>query len=154
MQSQFDATEYIARVGRRLIRHFEEARQATTPSLIGTAIEVPVRKELEQILPRGIAVGSGCIIDSYGNSSKQQDVVLYERDICPVFSINDTPDSTYFPCEGVIGVVEVKSSLGTADLRDSFEKIESVRRLRRYEVHDSFSKSGEPLVKYRHYGSI
>ena len=113
-----------------------------------------MRKELEQILPRGIAVGSGCIIDSYGNSSKQQDVVLYERDICPVFSVNDTPESTYYPCEGVIGVVEVKSSLGTNDLQDSFKKIESVKRLLRYEVHDSLPTSDTPLIEYRHYGSI
>lgn len=154
MKSGFDSTAFIAHVGHRLVRHFEEARQATTPSLVGTAIEAPVRKELEQILPRGIAVGSGCIIDSYGSSSKQQDVVLYERDICPVFSVNDTPESTYYPCEGVIGVVEVKSSIGSTDLQDSFKKIESVRRLRRYEVHDSLSKPDEPLISYRHYGSI
>ena len=56
MGSGFDSTAFIARVGHRLVREFEEARKATTPSLIGTAIEAPVRKELEQILPRGIAV--------------------------------------------------------------------------------------------------
>ena len=68
---------------------------------------MPVRHRLEQILSRGIAVGSGCVIDSYGNVSRQQDVVLYEREICPVFSINDTPEARYCPCEGVIAVGEV-----------------------------------------------
>lgn len=154
METGFDSTAYIARLGHRLVSHFEEARQATTPSLVGTAIEVPVRKELEQILPRGIAVGSGCIIDSYGRTSRQQDVVLYERDICPVFSINDTPESTYYPCEGVIGVVEVKSALGTSDLQDAFEKIASVRRLRRFEVHAKGFDRSDPPHKYRRNGSI
>ena len=150
----FDSTEFIANVGNRLIRHFEDARQGTTPTVIGNAIEDSVRREFEQILPRGIAVGSGCVIDSYGNCSKQQDVILYERDICPVFSINNAPESTYYPCEGVIGVVEVKSSVGTAELRDAFEKIQSVRQLRRHEIIDEYSTSNEPLVEYRHYGSI
>ena len=57
-------------------------------------MEQPVRKQLEQILPRGLAVGSGFVIDSYGGTSRQTDVVLYEKDICSVFSINDTPETT------------------------------------------------------------
>ena len=78
---EFNAADFITRLGHSLIKEFEEARQATTSQLIGEAIETPVRRRLEQVLPRGIAVGSGCVIDSYGNCSRQQDVVLYERDI-------------------------------------------------------------------------
>ena len=153
MTPVFHAKEFIARLGDSLVREFEDARQATTGPLIGTAIETPARRRLEQVLPRGIAVGSGCVIDSDGNSSRQQDVVLYERDICPVFSVNDTPESTYFPCEGVLGVIAVKSSLDTASLSDSFEKIASVRRLRRHDIYDSPSIRGEPRPKYRRYES-
>ena len=154
MSATFDAPDFIARLGYALIREFEEARQATTGPLIGSAIESPVRKRLEQVLPRGIAVGSGCVIDSYGACSRQQDVVLYERDVCPVFSINDTPESTYYPCEGVIAVMEVKSSLGSAELEDSFEKIASVKHLRRYFGQDptvQCDSSSEP--EYRRYQS-
>ena len=97
MAPTFDSRDFITRLGYALIREFEEARQATTGPLIGSAIESPVRKRLEQILPRGIAVGSGCVIDSYGACSKQQDVVLYERDVCPVFSINGTPGVYLLP---------------------------------------------------------
>lgn len=150
----FDARDFIARLGHALIREFEEARQATTGPLIGASIEWPVRKRLEQVLPRGIAVGSGCVIDSYGACSRQQDVVLYERDVCPVFSINDTPESTYYPCEGVIAVMEVKSSITSAELQDSFEKIASVKRLRRYFGEDhtvQHDPSSEP--EYRRYQS-
>ena len=43
-----------------------------------TAAEQPVRDQLEQVLPRGIAVGEGFVIDSYGGTSRQQDVVLYD----------------------------------------------------------------------------
>ena len=146
---EFNATDFITRLGHSLIDEFAEARKATTPQLIGEAIETPVRRRLEQVLPRGIAVGSGCVIDSHGNCSRQQDVVLYERGICPVFSINDTPQSTYYPCEGVMAVIEVKSSVASAELDDSFEKIASVKRLRRFDVYSP--GPGEPFLKHRRY---
>ena len=69
------------------------------------------RLRMERDVLKRAAVGEGFVIDSYGGTSRQQDVVLYERDICPVFSINKTPQTTYYPCEGVIGIGEVKSSL-------------------------------------------
>ena len=151
MKPTFDANAFMENLGKGLVREFEEARQATTGPLIGAAIETPVRKRLEQVLPRGIAVGSGCVIDSYGNCSRQQDVVLYERDDCPVFSVNDTPESTYYPCEGVLGVIEVKSSITSSTLRDSFEKIASVRRLTRHNVIEQLGPRGESRPRYRRY---
>ncbi len=151
MPPTFDAKEFVARLGRSLVREFEEARQATTGPLKGAAVETPARKRLQQILPRGIAVGSGCVIDTIGNCSKQQDVVLYERDVCPVFSVNDTPDTTYYPCEGVLGVIEIKSSLDTASLKDSFEKMASVRDLRRRGLYRMRGVSGETLRYFRRY---
>ena len=157
MERKFDAPAYIDRIGERLVFEFKGAGQATTPSLVGEAREVPVREQLEQILPRGIAVGSGCVIDSYGNASQQIDVILYERDICPVFCVNNTPETTYYPCEGVIAVGEIKSSLNTATLEDSFAKIASVKRLRRHVVpfpgNLEFLPSGGRMIKYRNYGS-
>ena len=108
-----------------------------------------------QLLPRGVGVGSGCVIDSFGNASRQMDVILYEREICPVFSINEDPASTYYPCEGVIAVGEVKSALDSRELKDTFLKIESVKRLRRFA---RLSPSGVPgmadYVAFRKYGSL
>ena len=156
MEKQFDAAAYIDRIGKRLVVDFEDARQATTPGLVGEAMEVPVRDQLEQILPRGVAVGSGCVIDSYGNTSRQIDVILYERDICPVFSVNNTPETTYYPCEGVIAVGEIKSLLDTNGLSDSFTKIASVKHLRRYiapPTNADFLPTGERVIDYRKYGS-
>lgn len=132
MAKDFSSFEYVASIGELLVAEFEFASKlATTPGLIGSAMEHPVRNRLQQILPRGIAAGSGCVIDTYGNTSKQMDIALYERDICPVFTINDTPESTYYPCEGVVAVGEIKSSFGKTKMKDAFDKIESVKRLRR-----------------------
>ena len=135
---------------------FDDARTATSPSTVGAAMEQPVRQQLEQILPRGIGVGSGFVIDSTGGTSRQTDIVLYEKDICPVFSINDTPETTYYPCEGVIATGEVKSILNRKELRDAFEKISSVKELRRFAVHEFMPHptDGSPMIAYRNYGNL
>ncbi len=154
MKSTFDSVQYIKRVGDRLVDAIADARTATTPGLVGSAIEYPVRTHLEQILPRGIAVGQGCVMDSWGRTSRQLDIVLYERDICPVFEINNTPEARYYPCEGVIAVGEIKSILKINNLRDSFDKVRSVRELCRYwKEPDQRETEPKRTVYCRRYGS-
>ena len=156
MGPSFDVEAFITRLGRRLVEQFDDARAATSPSTVGAAMEQPVRTQLEQILPRGIAVGSGFVIDSEGGTSRQTDVVLYERDICPVLSINDTPETTYYPCEGVIAVGEVKSALDRNSLEDAFKKIASVKQLKRHVVHNPIPmpETGKLIANTRGYGAI
>ncbi|MXY09976.1 MAG: hypothetical protein F4Z00_11160 [Acidimicrobiaceae bacterium] len=147
MKSNFDPAEFVRRIGLDLIRAFDDAREATTPELVGDAMEQPVRERLEQILPRGIGVGSGCVIDTKGGTSRQMDVVLYEKDLCPVFCINNSPETTYYPAEGVLAVGEVKSAIGKRELADSFQKIRSVKALQR-----SFVIMDDGIYVGRRYG--
>ena len=153
MDHGFDPEKFIRRIGERLVEEFRDAKSGTTPSTVGSAAEQPVRDQLEQVLPWGIAVGEGFVIDSYGATSRQQDVILYERDICPVFSINRTPQTTYYPCEGVIGTGEIKSSLDRGSLQDAFEKIASMKRLQRHRVHHlvPHPETGAPIPMNRNY---
>ena len=129
MDSTFDVAKFVKDVGVLLVHAYEGARKATTPGLVGSAIENPVRSLVASLLPSGLSVGTGCVVDSYGNTSRQMDIVLYERDICPVYRVNDTPEATYFPCEGVVAVGEVKAALDGPKLGDAFKKIESVKAL-------------------------
>ena len=99
MRNSFDAADFVKNIGNELVRAFETARTATTSELVGDAMETPVRERLEQVLPQGIGVGSGCVIDTQSNTSRQLDVVLYEKGICPVFCVNNSPETTYYPCE-------------------------------------------------------
>ena len=155
VDQKFDVDAFIARIGKRLVEQFDDARAATSPSTVGAAMEQPVKKQLEQILPRGIAVGSGFVIDSEGGTSRQTDIVLYEKDICPEFSINNTPETTYYPCEGVIAVGEVKSTLDKGSLEDAFKKIASVKKLKRYQIyHPAPLPTGKRPILTRGYGSV
>lgn len=131
MRQSFNPAEFVKDIGNDLVTEFAKARKATTPSLIGDAMEEPIRNRLEQILPRGIGVGSGCVIDTFGGTSRQMDIVLYEKEQCSVFRINNSPKTTYYPCEGVLAVGEVKSRIGKKELANSFDKIKSVKSLRR-----------------------
>ena len=96
-------------------------------------------------------MGTGCVIDSHGKTSRQMDIVLYEREICPVYRVNDTPEATYFPCEGVVAVGEVKASIDGEKLDNCFEKTQSAKELRRYWGE---SQPTVPKEKtYRNYGT-
>lgn len=149
MKASFDAAEFVREIGDDLVRDFKKARKATTPGLVGDAMEHPVRSRLEQILPQGIGVGSGCIIDTFGGTSRQMDVVLYEKEQCPVFCINENPGTTYYPCEGVLAVGEVKSAIGKKELADCFEKIRSVKLLQRdFQRTKSGMYVGRPYGEY------
>lgn len=154
VDESFDSAKFVRRIGADLVDAFEKARSATTAELVASAQETATRKRLEQILPTGVAVGTGCVIDTYGNTSKQTDVILYERDVCPVFRVNaDDPKSAYYPCEGVIAVGEIKSVIGKKELEDSFEKIASVKSLKRNYDHPKYpDHKGRRLYGYRKYG--
>ena len=154
MDKTFDSAKFVRSVGASLVTEFEKARSATTPELVASAMETAARQRLEQILPSGVGVGTGCVIDTYGNTSRQTDVILYERDVCPAFRVNDNdPKATYYPCEGVIAVGEIKSVIGKKELEDSFAKIASVKSLRRnFEFPKYPDYKGRRLFGYRKYG--
>jgi hypothetical protein len=144
MEATFSPTEFLGYLAQELIDNFTRAGKATTPGLVGGAREVEVRRKLEMLLPEKVAVATGCVIDSHGTTSNQADVVIHERDNCPVFSINGAAEATYIPCEGTVAVGEIKSTLNTKELRDSVSKLQKIKGL-----HRAF----QDKTCFRHYGS-
>lgn len=145
MDKTFSPQQFLDKLAEELIFNFARASGGTTPGLVGSAREHEVRVKLQSVLPTKVAVATGCVIDSYGSTSNQSDVVLFEKDHCPVFSINGDQAATYIPCESVIAVGEIKSALGTAEINDAVDKIAKVKSLRRY--------LKDPTC-YRSYGSV
>jgi len=152
MAVDFDPAEFVNKIGEKLIMEFEHASVAGTPGFVGAARENPARKQLEKLLPAFASAGSGIVMDSYGERSTQQDIVFFERDFCPVYSINDTPEATYFPVEGVIAVGEVKSVVDKTTLFDALDKIRSTKILKRFSER---TREGTmpAAANYRTYGS-
>lgn len=151
MEKQFDVTKYIEDVGQKLVSEIAGARKHGVDSnATGLAIESATRRQLKLLLPDVLDVGQGYIIDSHGNVSRQIDLVIYERAFCPVFSINESSESTYYPREGVIAAVEIKSRTGKKEFMDSCEKANSVRKLQR-----KFAVSDDGTVSIpRRYGQV
>ena len=145
----FDAHNNIRSLGQELVLAYESAAQGTTPGLKGDAREKAVRTKLEAILPGGVGVGTGCVIDSDGKASSQIDVILYEQQFCPIFRVAE--DVGYYPCESVIAVGEIKSTIGKKELGDIYQKVASVRKLNRFTKPVGLKEPPAGKVAYRTY---
>lgn len=117
---------------KKLRQEFDELTTVPHNALKGSEAEQLVRKFLGDHIPKRFAVGSGFIIDPHDTVSRQTDVVVYDSFNCPVYRASDS--AGIFPSDNVAAVVEVKSSLNTAELEDCFEKISSVKRLSKHSV--------------------
>ena len=147
MSERFSIHEYMSVLGDELIAAFAKGGLAPSPGTKGGSREKAVRDKLRQLLPSGIGVDTGFVIDSQGNVSRQLDLVLYEYGTCPVFRLNESSGASFYPCEGVFAVGEVKSTIGTKEAEDIIEKVASVRRLTRFARPDSQG------ICFRPYGS-
>lgn len=92
---------------------------------VGTAREFFINRLLNSILPSSLHIGTGKIIDAEGNESKQIDVVVYD----PRFPMLQTGGIGLYFAEGVIAVIEVKSTLTITELENALDNCYSVMRL-------------------------
>lgn len=132
MKNSFNTQEYIRLLGEELILEFSKAGMTTHPHAVGGGRESSARTKLKNILPAGIGVGSGFVIDSYGNTSQQCDIILYEENFAMKFTINDDQANTYYNCESVIAVGEIKSTAKLSEVKDAIDKLSKVKQLKRH----------------------
>ena len=132
MKDTFDISTFIRILGEDLIAVFNRSSEnGIHPDEVGKSKEIKISKQLEAVLPNGVGIGRGFVFDSYGNISNQCDIVVYEKDIVPVFVYDDNQEYSYYPCEGVIAVGEIKSTLNTNEFVTSIEKLKRIKRLQR-----------------------
>lgn len=139
MQEKIDISQFIKNLGDDLVTIFNRSsEQGIHPDEVGKAKEKKIAKSVEAMLPNGVGVGRGFVFDSYGNISKQCDFILYEKDFVPVFINNDNTEYSYYPCEGVIAVGEIKSTLNSESMKDSLLKLEKIKMMKRHceDKHD------------------
>lgn len=102
----------------------------------GRTRETIVEKFLRHFLPKKYSVGTGEIVSSSGQITKQQDVVIYDEFNAPMFYKNK--ETVVFPAECIYATIEVKSHLNESELIESIENIISVKTLKR----DAYLKLG------------
>ncbi len=73
-----------------------------------SAKETFTRVVLEQFLPNNFAVGTGRVIDSEGNKSSEQDIVIYR---CDYPQLNLPGGTDIFLLESVLATIQVKTKL-------------------------------------------
>src|SRR5262249_18853317 len=95
-------------------------------TMIGDAREFLISKVLRSFLPSSVHIGRGRIIDSEGGISSQIDIVIYD----PRFPVLSTEGggSLYF-VKGVIGAIEVKSTIDSEKLVSALDNCHSVMAL-------------------------
>ena len=100
------------------------------PGELGTAREQILRDFLHAHLPRRFEVSTGFAFDCAGRMSKQLDVVIFDSTVCPRIEI---PGNKFlFPCEAIVAVGQVKSSMTTRkQFRDALDNLSSVKILDR-----------------------
>ena len=80
MEDVFNSVDYIKTLGIELVNDFIKAGSSTHPCAVGSNREKALMNKLKSILPHGIGVGSGFVFDSFGNTSAQCDLIIYEEE--------------------------------------------------------------------------
>ena len=141
MEETFDSENYIRTLGEELVNDFIKAGKTTHPCSVGSGREKALMNKLKNILPHGVGVGSGFVIDSYGKTSSQCDLIIYEEELALKFIINEDDSYAYYNCESVIAVGEIKSDATIADIEDSFKKLKKIKELKRHKKADTSFRS-------------
>ncbi|GAA4785638.1 hypothetical protein GCM10023200_19480 [Actinomycetospora chlora] len=95
----------------------------------GAAREEALRRFLEDRLPRTFSVASGQAVDRNGTLSRQLDLMVYDSNRNPPLVAGS---NALLPAEAVLAVIEVKSSLNSAEVERSLLNAASVQALRPY----------------------
>lgn len=106
---------------------------ATTSQILhngsrGTVRENGLRKFLcEGRLPYKYAVGSGEIVGRTRDTSRQSDLIIYDR-LNGIMLLYDE-QTQVIPIDCVYGIIECKSSLSKSELVDSLEKVKHFKKM-------------------------
>jgi Domain of unknown function (DUF6602) len=102
------------------------------PTLKGDASELKWVEMLKKYLPQRYEVERACVLDADGNLSDQIDIVIFDRQYCPLLFNHD--GVMYVPAESVYAVFEVKQTFNKGMVEYAGAKAASVRKLRRTSI--------------------
>lgn len=106
----------------------------------GEETEREIISLLTDFLPSSYGIGSGIIIDVDGNSSRQIDIIIFDKS-CPNYTLNQ--NSKIFLVDHVIATIEIKTNY--EKLKEGLENIKSVKRLKTARGQKPFQDANPPL---------
>ena len=120
--------EFLKTAGEKMLSDHKAFNSVVHNGQKGELREGALRQVLGKYLPTKYGVTTGVIVDAKGTQSKQQDIIIYDINMCPVL-LNE--EIRMIPVESVYATIEVKSSLNSTILSEACENIESVKSLYR-----------------------
>ncbi|WLE96607.1 MAG: hypothetical protein QTN59_18235 [Candidatus Electrothrix communis] len=92
----------------------------------GEENEAEIKKLLIEFLPPAYGVGSGLIVDTQGNESKQVDIIIYDKSI-PNYTLSS--ESKIFLVDQVLATIEIKTTFTKTSLLEAIENTNSIKKL-------------------------
>lgn len=136
-----DTRSLFQNIAKGMHLDFQKSAQVLHSGSKGTVRENVLKQFLEEgRLPERYAIGSGEVVGRVKDTSRQCDLLIYDRDN-GVKLLFDR-DVQVYPIDCVYGVIEVKSSLSKAELIDSLEKIRTLKEMAPGEAVDSVIGGG------------
>lgn len=121
--------DLLQSTAKKMLADFEASGQAKHPGSKGTVREDKVREFLDAHLSRTVdVVGSGEAVAADGQRSTQCDVMITDPTAPFLF---DEESYRIATIEGVFGVIEVKSTLTSDELRNAMRKIARIKAMPR-----------------------
>ncbi|MFV8845025.1 DUF6602 domain-containing protein [Serratia fonticola] len=82
---------------------------------------------LKEYLPNKYGIGRGEVISPENEISGELDVVIFDKDHCPLFLKSDS--HSLYPRESVFGAISMKSHLDSDELKDAYKNIASLKKM-------------------------
>jgi hypothetical protein len=122
-----DIRAIFKEISEQLISEFRKTSQIKHPGGKGDTREDAFRDFLKAYLPARYAVGKGEVITPENRHSPELDIVIHDPHHCPAL-IRSLSQSIY-PVESVFGVISVKSTLSSNNLREAYRNISSLKSI-------------------------
>ncbi|MFU2316039.1 DUF6602 domain-containing protein [Rahnella sp. PCH160] len=82
---------------------------------------------LKEYLPNKYGIGRGEVISPENEISGELDIVIFDKDHCPLFLKSDS--HSLYPRESVFGAISMKSHLDSDELKDAYKNIASLKKV-------------------------
>lgn len=127
----------------RCLTEARNCSQLAHAGLVGKVRQILVETLLIPLLSDGFRIGTGKVTDSNGSLSAETDVIIYDRRSVPPVLYDEKHG--IFPIESVYYVIEVKSTLSSAEFERSIQNGVQLRSLVGRQPHSALFAFGSDL---------